>query len=229
MKYFFKIIIIFALFAFITACNVKYRDHIQSKKDPLKVYVAPTKVAIDIFFLRSISSSIAEGEGNEILIKKISENHARWFDVRFRRVLLDQGIAVVSKEKADLILEPNIVDMGEVRPKVFLQGLSIGLVLGFIAGELTGKPEVGLAVFAWEVVEEIIIVYLLKSYFMITTIDLEIKTAEGLHLASKEFTAYSNDEFEELLPDFTKKLRENKVRGSLDKNAREIADFLKSR
>jgi hypothetical protein len=62
---------------------------------------------------------------------------------------------------------------------------------------------------------------------MITTVDLKIKTPEGITLTSKEFTSYSNDEYEESLPEFTKTLRENKVRGSLEKNAKDIADFLK--
>jgi len=116
--------------------------------------------------------------------------------------------------------------MGEVRPKVFIQGLSVGLVFGIIIGEATGKPDIGLAVFVWEVIEEIIIVYLLKSYFMITTIGLTVKDVNGLEITSKEFTSYSNDEFEENLPEFTKFLRENKVRGSLEKNARDIAEFI---
>lgn len=156
------------------------------------------------------------------------DNHANWFDVRLRRYLLANGVHLVNeREKADLVLETTILDMGEVRPKIFIQGLSVGLVFGFIIGEATGEPEVGLAVFIWEVIEEIIIIYLLKSFFMITTIEMKVSTPSNEVLMEKEFTSYSNEEFEETLPDFAKKLRENRVRGSLESNARDIADYLK--
>jgi hypothetical protein len=190
------------------------------------VYLEPTRVGIDILFLRSISSAPLKEDSKENLIKLISERHARWFDVRLKKILYSHGILIVAKEKSEFILEPTIVDMGEIRPKVFLQGLSIGLIFGFIVGEATGKPDIGLAVFVWEVIEEMIIVYLLKSYFMITTIDLKIKSSDGSLITSKEFTSYSNDEFENGLPEFTKKLRENKVRGSLEMNASKMTDYL---
>ncbi len=207
-------------------CHRQFRTYINARENPPKVYIEPTLVDIDIYFLRSISSQTVTNENKDVLIQKITKNHAEWFDIRLKRVLLSYGIPVVSKDKADIILEPKILDMGEVRPKVFIQGLSVGLVFGLIVGEATGKPDIGLAVFVWEVIEEIIIVYLLKSYFMITTIGLTVKDANGLAITSKEFTSYSNDEFEENLPEFTKFLRENKVRGSLEKNARDIAEFI---
>lgn len=219
---------IFTLF-FGIHCHRDFHNYVQSRSTKLKVHIRPTEVGIDILFLRSISSLEVPSELRQEWIRRVTERHAQWFDVRLRRILLSEGIAIVSEEKADLILEPSIVDMGEVRAKVFLQGLSVGLVFGIIIGEATGKPDLGLAVFVWEVIEEIIIVYLLKSYFMITTIDLTIKMPDGSVLASKEFTSYSNEKYEENLPDFTRNLRENKVRGSLEENARDIAEFLKSR
>jgi len=208
------------------SCKSKFDSIVQNSGSKLRIHILPTKIGINILFLRSISSIQYNGELKEDLIKKVSERHARWFDVRLRNILLSNQIAIVPKEKADLILEPTIVDMGEVRAKIFLQGLSVGLVLGFIAGEATGKPDIGIAVLVWEIIEEIIIVYLLKSYFMITTIDLKIRTPDSTIILSKEFTSYSNEEFEERLPDFTRKLRENKVRGSLENNARQILDIL---
>lgn len=160
------------------------------------------------------------------MIKKVSEEHAKWLDTNLEKILLQQGITIVSKNNADLILEPAILDMGEVRARKFFEGLSVGLVLGWIIGEMTGDPEIGLAVFVWEVIEEIIIVYLLKSYFMITTINLTVKKTDGSILGSKEFTSYSNKEYENNLQEDTRSLRENKVRGSLEKNAKDIAEFL---
>jgi len=213
------------LFLF-NSCNNKLNFDLQPKSSKLKLHIEPTKVGINILFLRSISSGNEKDNWKEVLIKKVSERHAHWFDVRLRNIFLQNQISIVSREKADLILEPTIVDMGEIRAKVFLQGLSIGLVLGLIVGEATGKPDIGLAVILWEIIEEIIIVYLLKSYFMITTIELKIKTYENQVIASKEFTSYSNEDYEEKLPEFTRKFRENKVRGSLERNAYQILEFI---
>ncbi len=159
--------------------------------------------------------------------KKVLEQHANWFHTRLKDLLRKEGVAVVQKDKANLILETKIVDMAEVRPRLFIEGLSVGLVLGVIVAELTGEPEVGAAVFVWEIIEEFFILYLLKTYFMITTIELTVKTPEGNILKSSEFRSYSYDEYNESLPEFTKYIRENKVRGSLAENAKQIARFLK--
>lgn len=181
---------------------------------------------IEILFLRSISSKTAEGDEKKILIQKLSQQNANWFRTRLRSTLLKNGISVVDRDRANVIFKTKIVDMGEVRPKMFIEGLSIGLVLGLIAGEVTGNPEVGLAVFVWEVIEEFIILYVLKSYFMVTTIELTAEDLDGNVLLSKEFTAYSNDDFIKKLPEFSKNLRENKVRASLDQNAGDITEFI---
>lgn len=207
-------------------CNETLKSYIKEEKNTLKVYIEPTQIDIDILFLRSISSKEVSSEKKSEMIKTVSENHARWFQTRLKTALLKDGIAVVEKDKANLILRTKIVDMGEIRAKMFIEGLSIGLVLGIIVGGATGDAEIGLAVFVWEVIEEIIILYILKSYFMVTTIELSAENKEGKLLLSKEFTAYSNDKFIEKLPEFAKGLKENKVRASFDKNASEISEFL---
>jgi len=222
-----SLISIFTLIVFIFHCNKEIRSYVESKNTPLKIYLEPTRIEIDIYFLRSISSLEVEKDRKEEIIKQVSLEHAEWFQTNLKKNLMDQGMEITPKDTADIILESAILDMGEVRPKKFIEGLSVGLVLGAIIGELTGDPQVGLAVFVWEVIEEIIIVYLLKSYFMVTTIGLTVKQTDGAILGSKEFTSYSNKEYEKNLPEEIRSLRENKVRGSLEQNAKDIVEFLK--
>jgi len=211
---------------FCYSCTSDLKKYINDQRDPIKIYLEPTEMDIEILFLRSISSKTAEGDEKKILIQKLSQQNANWFRTRLRSTLLKNGISVVDRDRANVIFKTKIVDMGEVRPKMFIEGLSIGLVLGLIAGEVTGNPEVGLAVFVWEVIEEFIILYVLKSYFMVTTIELTAEDLDGNVLLSKEFTAYSNDDFIKKLPEFSKNLRENKVRASLDQNAGDITEFI---
>ncbi|MDF3818652.1 hypothetical protein P3G55_02000 [Leptospira sp. 96542] len=213
-------------FLFFLGCNRDLRTHISNKNNNLKLYLEPTVVDINILFLRSISSKNPPDHLTKETIQKVSNLHSNWFNARLKRQLLQDGIAVVNKEHANTILETKIVDMGEIRAKMFLEGLSIGLVFGLIAGEVTGDPAVGLGVFLWEVVEEIIIVYILKTYFMVTTVEFTAKSMDGKILRNTEFTAYSNESYLKNLPDFTKDLKENKVRGSLEQNAKDISRFL---
>ena len=227
MRKYISFISIFTLIVFIFHCNKEIRSYVESKNTPLKIYLEPTKVEIDIYFLRSISSLEVDKDKKEEIIKQVSKEHGEWFRNRLENILIEQGMEVVPKDQADLILESVILDMGEVRAKKFIEGLSVGLVIGAIIGELTGDPQVGFAVFVWEVIEEIIIVYLLKSYFMVTTIGLTVKQTDGTILGSKEFTSYSNKEYEKSLPEEIRNLRENKVRGSLEQNAKDIVEFLK--
>lgn len=217
---------LFISLVFCYSCTSDLKNFIDHQNDPIKIYLEPTEVDIEILFLRSISSKKAEGEEKKVLIQKLTQQNANWFRTRLRSTLLKNGIPVVNRDRANIILKTKIVDMGEVRPKMFIEGLSIGLVLGLIAGEVTGNPEVGLAVFVWEVIEEFIILYVLKSYFMVTTIELTAEDLEGNKLLTKEFTAYSNDDFIKKLPEFSKNLRENKVRASLDQNAEDITEFI---
>ena len=219
MRKYISFISIFTLIVFIFHCNKEIRSYVESKNTPLKIYLEPTKVEIDIYFLRSISSLEVDKDKKEEIIKQVSKEHGEWFRNRLENILIEQGMEVVPKDQADLILESVILDMGEVRAKKFIEGLSVGLVIGAIIGELTGDPQVGFA--------EIIIVYLLKSYFMVTTIGLTVKQTDGTILGSKEFTSYSNKEYEKSLPEEIRNLRENKVRGSLEQNAKDIVEFLK--
>lgn len=217
---------LFISLVFCYSCTSDLKNFIDHQSDPIKIYLEPTEVDIEILFLRSISSKTAEGDEKKVLIQKLTQQNANWFRTRLRSTLLKKGIPVVNRDRANIILKTKIMDMGEVRPKMFIEGLSIGLVLGLIAGEVTGNPEVGLAVFVWEVIEEFIILYVLKSYFMVTTIELTAEDLEGNKLLTKEFTAYSNDDFINKLPEFSKNLRENKVRASLDQNAEDITEFI---
>lgn len=227
LKKLFKLIFICSILFFQIRCNQEIREYVQSKQSPLKIYLAQTYVDIPIYFLRSISSSEEEdSQKRKELIKQISKQHADWFKLRLEKYLKEQGYEIVPKENADLILESSILDMGEVRPRKFFEGLSVGLVLGAIIGEATGDPQVGLAVFVWEVIEEIIIVYVLKTFLMITTIDLIFRQPDGKILAHKEFTSYSNRAYEKTVPENLRSLRETRVQGSLEQNIKDIVEFI---
>ena len=210
----------------LSACNREIRNYINSNNSPIKVYIEPTIVEIDIYFLRSISSLEVSDENKKEIIKKVSKEHAEWFNTRLKNTLSTKGMEIVPRDNADLILESRILDMGEVRTRKFVEGLSVGLVLGALIGEATGDPQVGLAVFVWEVVEEIIIVYLLKTFLMITTIGLVIQKQDGTVLSDTEFTSYSNRAYEKTIPESLRSLRETRVQGSLDQNIKDIVKFL---
>ncbi len=222
-----QLITAFTLLFFFPFCNKQIRNYLNSRPSPLKIYLAPTKLDIDILFLRSISSREEVGKSKrKELIKEISNQHADWFSQRLEKYLIKLGYEIVPKENADLILESSILDMGEIRVRKFIEGLSVGLVLGAIIGEATGDPQVGLAVFVWEVIEEIIIVYVLKTFLMITTIEIIFKNADGKLLDSKEFTSYSNRTYEKTVPENLRSLRETRVQGSLEQNANDIVEFI---
>lgn len=223
---FLKLVSVLSVLLVLNACNREIRKYINSNSFPIKVYIEPTIVDIDIYFLRSISSLEASDENKKELIKKVSKEHSEWFNTRLKNSLSTNGMEIVPKDNADLVLESRILDMGEVRTRKFVEGLSVGLVLGAIIGEATGDPQVGLAVFAWEVVEEIIIVYLLKTFLMITTIGLVIKKKDGTVLSDTEFTSYSNRAYEKTIPESLRSLRETRVQGSLDQNIQDIVKFL---
>ena len=176
--------------------------------------------------IRSISSLEVYDDNKKELIKKVSQEHAEWFNQRLESSLRKEGIEIVPKDNAELVLESRILDMGEVRTRKFIEGLSVGLVLGLIIGEATGDSQVGIAVFVWEVIEEIIIVYLLKTFLMITTIGLVIKKQDGTVLSDTEFTSYSNRDYEKTVPEMLRSFRETRVQGSLDQNVQDIAKFL---
>jgi hypothetical protein len=141
--------------------------------------------------------------------------------------LQEEHIKVVPVDNADLILDTKILDMGEIRARKFIEGLSVGLVLGAIIGEATGDSKIGLAVFVWEVIEEIMIVYLLKTFLMITTIELTILEPDKTIVLKKEFTSYSNRDYEKTVAENLRDLRETRVQGSLDQNVKDIVEFLK--
>ena len=222
--------IFFTFFLFVLLliqCNREIKTYIQSKNNLPKVYIEPVVVDIDIRFLSSISSEEPTTDLLKETIRRVSHSHALWFENRLREKLLKEGIIIEEKEKAKLFLSSRIVDMGEIRPKMFIGGLSIGLMIGLLVVKLTGKREFGIAILAKQVVEESVKIYLLKSYFTVTTIDIAFSIPGGNQVRSKEFTAFSNNDYLETLPELSRKLKENKVRASLDKNATEITVFLK--
>lgn len=220
----------FLLFLCLFSCNQKIENYLkqkQSNTNTISVYIKPVTVEMEISFLSSISSrKVQEGKVEEEISYR-SDYFARWFYLQLSNLLEKNHFRVTSKDKADLIIKTSIVDMSEIRPKMFIEGLSIGLVFGLIAGELSGDPQVGLGVFLLEVVEEFVILYILKSYFLVTTIETEFISAKGDLLKSTEFTAYSNKEYISKLPKQKQDIRENKVRASLDQNAKDIVEYLK--
>jgi hypothetical protein len=174
-----------------------------------------------------ISSQDTSSEKRKELIRKISKEHGQWFQARLEKTLQEEHIKVVPVDNADLILDTKILDMGEIRARKFIEGLSVGLVLGAIIGEATGDSKIGLAVFVWEVIEEIMIVYLLKTFLMITTIELTILEPDKTIVLKKEFTSYSNRDYEKTVAENLRDLRETRVQGSLDQNVKDIVEFLK--
>lgn len=212
---------------FCISCNREFRESISTRKTPLQVYVSPTTVDIEIYFLKSISSQDTSSEKRKELIRKISKEHGQWFQARLEKTLQEEHIKVVPVDNADLILDTKILDMGEIRARKFIEGLSVGLVLGAIIGEATGDSKIGLAVFVWEVIEEIMIVYLLKTFLMITTIELTILEPDKTIVLKKEFTSYSNRDYEKTVAENLRDLRETRVQGSLDQNVKDIVEFLK--
>jgi hypothetical protein len=210
-------------------CNHKLQTFLQDKKysdPPIKVYLEQVDVRIEIDNLKSISSRKVKENLEIEEIKYRSKEHARWFQLQLANYLESENFRISTKEKADLIIKSSILDMSEIRPKMFIEGLSIGLVFGLIAGELSGDPQVGLGVFLLEVVEEFVILYILKSYFLVTTIEVEFINSEGVLLKETEFTAYSNKEFINKIPIEKQDLRENKVHASLDQNAQDIVEYI---
>lgn len=207
-------------------CNGNIKEFLHKKPKP-KIYLEAVEVGIKIDYLSSISSRSIPEEKEESEINYRSKSYGRWFYLQLANSLEKEGFRITNKKEADLIIKTSIVDMSEIRPKMFIEGLSIGLVFGLIAGELSGDPQVGLGVFLLEVVEEFVILYILKSYFLVTTIETEFISAKGDLLKSTEFTAYSNKEYISKLPKQKQDIRENKVRASLDQNAKDIVEYLK--
>jgi len=209
----------------VQGCYGNLKEFLQKPEKP-KIYIEPVQVGIEIDSLSSISSRSVPKEKFKDEISCRSQANARWFYLQLTNAFEKTGYHITSKDGADLIIKTSIVDMSEIRPKMFIEGLSIGLVFGFIAGEVTGEPEVGLAVFLVEVVEEFVILYILKSYFLVTTIETKFITPNGEILKSTEFTAYSNKEYINSLPKQKQSLRESKVHASLDQNAKDIVEFV---
>ncbi|MCG9875104.1 MAG: hypothetical protein MH321_09985 [Leptospiraceae bacterium] len=219
------------IYFFSIGCNHKLQNYIknsQKTKPSMYVYLEPVRVGIEIGNLSSISSRNVKSDRESKEIEYSGREHARWFQLQLANYLEENNFRISTLENADLIIKTSIVDMSEIRPKMFIEGLSIGLVFGLIAGELSGDPQVGLGVFLLEVVEEFVILYILKSYFLVTTIETEFISAKGDLLKSTEFTAYSNKEYISKLPKQKQDIRENKVRASLDQNAKDIVEYLKN-
>jgi zinc transporter ZupT len=227
--------IVFASFLFFGiffsfSCNQKIQNYLKDaqKENPvLKIFLEPVEVEIEISRLSSISSAEVPNELKDQEIDYRSKEHARWFQLQLANYLEGQNFRITKMKDANLVLKTSIVDMAEIRAKKFIEGLSIGLVFGLIAGEVTGDPQVGLSVLVLEIIEEFVILYILKTYFIVTTIQAEFIDKEGNILRDKEFIAYSNDKFLKKLPEEKRSIRENQVKASLDQNAQDIVEYLK--
>jgi hypothetical protein len=62
---------------------------------------------------------------------------------------------------------------------------------------------------------------------MITTIELTILEPDKTIVLKKEFTSYSNRDYEKTVAENLRDLRETRVQGSLDQNVKDIVEFLK--
>ncbi len=219
------IILAFAFFSF--ACQKSYLVSEPSKQ--ISFFIAPSQIEIEIDSLSSLASrKLKEGEIESKEIE-IELNHIkRWIDSRALHHLTSQGIAVSKEKNRAYSLELRVLDLGEVRPRIFIEGLSVGLVLGFLASSVSGNPDLGLAVFVTEVIEEIIIIKVLKGFFSIATIEMTLRSPNGEVLKTREFRTYRDTRYSESISPILRDSEEVRIRSSLDSSLRNMAEYLKN-
>lgn len=204
------------------------------KKDPApkeaRYFLKPIQIQIEIDSLSTVSSRmVGSPEGEKEEIRKELVHLLRWLETRARNRFAEDGILLTNQVANGSSMELRILDLGEVRPRVFLEGLSVGLVLGFLAGAATGNEEIGLAVFLSEVVEEVVILKVLKSFFYITTIEMTLRDKDGLVMDQGEFRTYRNRDYAKTVPESLQNTSEVGLRSNLDASLRNISHYLKSK
>lgn len=219
-------LISFLLCLLFLSCRADLRKY-KTLASKQKIFLQPSKIAIQVDSLSSISDAgMLPGLREEDYILYSQKKQLLWFDTVWKQKFVSKGWDLATKEEADYQIEVVIVDMGEVRPRVFIEGLSVGLVLGFIAGGATGQQEVGLAVFLSEVLEEIVIVKVLKSFFAITSIHLVVKQKDGTVLTVEEFRSYASKDYLSTLSETEQDKQENRIRSNLFQNAKDAFQYL---
>jgi hypothetical protein len=212
-------------------CKHPIRAILQKENSKIKIYIEPVGVKIKINSLDSIATASSNLKESKDLIEIASQTHGAWFRKNLSAHLEEKGFLITEKENANLILECNILDMGEIRKSVFFYSIGFGIITGISAAWITGHKELGLGIFLFEVIEEslypIILLSFLKNYYLVSTIEIKIKNQEGIILDAEDYTSISNDEFINKLPIQFRKRRENIVRASMDKNAKKISEYLK--